>query len=160
MKLNLFIIIIFIIILQSCKKNNEIETIIVENDKSTSIDIFKGLYTVHYINGNEKTITFPVDKDEIKRIKKVYSEREINNMDKIIKIVDTLPLIMPSSTTIYTIKFINGGEQKIQVEDDSRTNPLTNRKFRNIKPFIDEINKLIDSKQTLKNAPESDIIYL
>ena len=156
----LFLIMAFIQLIISCNNNNnKITSIVVENDRSNSIDLLRGIYRVNFINHKQKKFNIKFSAEKIKKLIDVYYDNEIANMRDTIQVVDSTLLIMPVTTTTFIIQFESRREQRIIIQEDSRYTPLNNKKFSKLKEFIEGAQDIIESNTEIKNNPKSDIHY-
>lgn len=146
------------LIFMSCMKN-DIDSITVQYNMSSEINLFKGSYVVHFLNKDDVYYNFAISENEIVEIKKTYNNQNISNYEKELLIVDDKPLIMPSTDIKYIINFSNGGKQIFIIRTDFRKNPLDKEKYQNLKVFIDKINSIIKSKNEIRNAEKSNTLY-
>lgn len=152
-------LIIFLVLI-SCKEQENISSIVIKNDRSNIIDLFEGKYTVYHREGKIYSYSFKIEDYEIEKVKKAYHENGLGQMADTLTVTSSNIIMMPFNTTTYIITYSNGRKQEIIVEEDSTTNPLLLKKYVRIRNFINEINRVIDSKDEIKNAPKSDILYM
>lgn len=142
----------------SCMKK-DIISVIVQYNVSSEINLFKGSYIVHHMNKDDVFYDFPISENEIDEVKETHSNQNISNYEKELLVVDDKPLIMPTSDIKYIINFSNGNKQVFIIRTDFRNNPLDEEKYRNLKVFIDQINSIIKSKEEIKKAEKSNVLY-
>lgn len=153
---------IFIIplLFTSCVKK-DISSIIIQNDQSSELNLFKGKYLVHFMEKEDANLKFSISEDEIIVIKKTYHNLNINNYEKELLITDnSQQIIMPSSYTIYNINFSDGSNQIFKINTDLKKNPLERRQYKQLYKFINKINDIIKTKKEIYNAPKSDLRYM
>ena len=144
----------------SCVKK-EISSIIIQNDQSSELNLFKGKFVVHFMEKEDANYKFSISEDEIIVIKKTYDNLNINNYDKELLITDnSQQIIMPSSYTIYNINFSDGSNQIFKVNTGLKKNPLKRLEYKQLYKFIDQINDIIKSKKEIYNSPKSDLRYM
>lgn len=159
-KLIKFKYLIIFAVLISCKEEGTINSIVIKNDRSSVIDLFEGRYTVYHREGKISSNRFKIEDCEVEKIKKAYYENGMGQMRDTLTVTSSDIIMMPFNTTTYTITYSDGRKQEITVEEDSKTNPLHLKKYIKIRNFINQINQVIDSKNEIKNAPKSDILYM
>ncbi len=155
-----FKFLIIIAVLISCKEEGTINSVVIKNDRSSVIDLFEGEYKVYHREGKISSYRFNIEDYEIEKVKKAYHANGLGQMSDTLTITSSAIIMMPFNTTTYIITYSDGRKQEIILEEDSRTNPLLLKKYVRIRNFIDEINRLIDSKDEIMNAPKSDILYM
>lgn len=152
------IIFILSLIFMSCVRN-DVDSIVVQYDNSSEINLFKGSYVVHFMDKDDSYYNFSISENEITEVKRTYNNQDISNYEKELLIVDDKPLIMPTSDTKYIVSLSNGNEQTFIIRTDYRNNPLNTEKYKNLKVFIEKIDDIIKSKKEIKNAEKSNILY-
>ncbi|HEX8576376.1 MAG TPA: hypothetical protein VF677_08790 [Flavobacterium sp.] len=156
MKINIIIIALLFI---SCTKKN-INSIVIQNDRSSEINLFEGEYIIHFMSKEDSKYKFPIDREEILEIKNTYERENIFDYGKELIAVEEELFSVPLSDTKYIIHFEDGTKQVIIVRTDFVKNPLDMKKYRRLKKFIDKINDIIKSKKEIQNAPRSDVFYM
>ncbi|MVX34621.1 hypothetical protein [Myroides sp. LoEW2-1] len=146
------------LIFMSCVRNG-IDSIVVQYNNSSEINLFKGLYIVQFMDKEDFCYNFSISENEIIEVKRIYDNQNISNYEKELLIVDDKPLIMPTSDTKYVVSLSNGNKQTFIVRTDYRNNPLDTEKYKNLKVFIEKINDIIKSKKEIKDAEKSNILY-
>lgn len=142
----------------SCMKK-DITSVIVQYNMSSEINLFKGSYVVHFLDKDDAYYNFPISENEIYEVKQTYNNQNISKYDNELLIVDDEPLIMPSTDIKYIINFSDGNKQTFIIRTDFRKNPLDNKKYKDLKVFIEKTNNIIKSKEEIKNAKKSNILY-
>lgn len=155
-----FKFLIIIAVLISCKEEVTVNSVVIKNDRSSIINLFEGEYTVYHREGKISSYRFKIEDNEIEKIKKAYYENGLNQIGDTLTITSSAIVMMPFNTTTYIITYSNGRKQEIVLEQDYKTNPLLLKKHQRIRNFINEINLVINSKEDIKNVPQSDIIYM
>jgi hypothetical protein len=153
---------IFIIpfLLISCVKK-DITSIVIKDDQSSEINLFKGQYIVRFMNKKDANYNFSITNDEIIDIKKTYDNQNIGNYASELLITDNNePIIMPVSFMIYIINFSDGSKQIFRINADLKKNPLEIEEYRELNFFIEKINSIIKSKKEIQNALKSDYKYM
>lgn len=152
---------IFIIpfIILSCNKK-EITSVVINNDGSSEIDLFNGEYIVYYMDKEDTKINFTVKEAEILQVKKSYVSENIGKYGEEILVVDDAPIMMPAYDTQYIITFEDGSKQTIIIRTDFRKNPIDAEKYKNLKVFIEKIDKMISSKKEIQEAPKSNVFSI
>lgn len=107
----------------SCVRN-DVDSIVVQYDNSSEINLFKGSYVVHFMDKDDSYYNFSISENEITEVKRTYNNQDISNYEKELLIVDDKPLIMPTSDTKYIVSLSNGNEQTFIIRTDYRNNPL------------------------------------
>jgi len=138
----------------------DISSILIEYNKSSDINLFEGKYTVHFMEKQDSIYSFPISEEEIIDVKKTYEEENVKNYDKKILVTDDKPLIMPATDIKYIVNFTDGSNKIFTIRTDFRKNPLDVEKYKNLKKFIEKINKVIKSKKEVQKASKSDFLYL
>jgi hypothetical protein len=148
------------LLFMSCIKK-DITSIIIQDDQSSEVNLFKGEYTVHFMNKKDANYKFYITEDEITEIKDTYDDQNIKNYENEFLITnDDEPIMMPASDMKYIISFSDDSKQTFTVKTDFIKNPLDKEKYKNLKIFIEKINKIIKSKKEIKNALKSDAKYM
>lgn len=155
-----FNFLVLLAVLLSCREESTITSIVIKNDRSNTIDLFAGRYTVHHMDGKDIHYDFAIDSSEKEKIKQSYFKDDIKSMQDTLIVRDSRILIMPSSKTLYIISFSNGRQQEIFIEEDSKTDPLNLKKYKRLRNFINQTKSVIDGKYEIRNAPKSDIVYM
>lgn len=153
----LIFIIPFIFI--SCNEN-DITSIVIKNDRLSEINLFNGEYIVHFMDKEDSKFKFIVKEAEILQIKKSYVSENILSYGKEILVMDNAPLIMPAYDTEYIINFEDGSKQTILIRTDFRKNPLNSKEYKKLKVFIEKIDKIINSKKEIQDAPKSNVFSI
>ncbi|HEX8574969.1 MAG TPA: hypothetical protein VF677_01610 [Flavobacterium sp.] len=156
MKINIMIIALIFI---SCTKKN-INSIVIQNDRSSEINLFEGEYVIHFMSKEDSKYKFPIEREEILEIKNTYERENIFDYGKELIVEEEEVFSMPLSDAKYIIHFEDGTKQIIIVRTDFVKNPLNMKKYRQLKKFIDKINDIIKSKKEIQSAPKSDVFYL
>ncbi|CAM3825648.1 Lipoprotein [Flavobacterium branchiophilum] len=152
----LIFVLLFLFI--SCSKK-EINYVLIQNDKSSEINLFKGIYKVHFMDKQDGIYNFSIKKQELFNIKETYNNENIIKYGKEFLVIDEKTKVMPSFDVKYVIGFTSGDEQVITIRSDFRQNPLDNEKYKNLKVFIDKINNIIKSKEEINKAEKSNALY-
>ena len=147
------------LILISCSKN-DIKSIVININQSEQIDLFKGEYTVRFMQKKDLKVIFKISKIEINEIKETYKKENIKNYKSQILVVNDKPIIMPATDIKYTIDFTNGSKQVFTIRTDNVEDPLNFEKFKALKVFIYKINYILKQKKEIQNLPKSDYLYL
>lgn len=137
----------------------DIVSVTVKYNMSSEIYLFKGSYVVHFMDKDDIYYNFPISESQIQDIKATYYNQNIFDYENKLLIVNNELLMMPASDIKYIIEFSNGYKQEFIIRTDYRNNPLNNKKYKKLKVFIEKINKIIDSKQEIKNAEKSNVLY-
>ena len=75
------------LILISCSKN-DIKSIVININQSEQIDLFKGEYTVRFMQKKDLKVIFKISKIEINEIKETYKKENIKNYKSQILVVN------------------------------------------------------------------------
>lgn len=156
MKKLIFMIPLFFV---SCVEK-DISSILIQNNKSSDINLFEGEYAVHFMEKQDSIFSFPISDEEISEVKKTYEKQNIKNYEKETLVTDDKPLIMPATDIKYIINFTDGSKQIFIIRTDFRKNPLDVEKYENLKKFIEKIDKTIKSKKEIQNTSKSDFLHL
>lgn len=143
----------------SCTQK-ELVSVEVKNARSSTVALFEGKYTVHFMNKSDLEVDFPITADEIRRVKRAYAKQNIESLESDLLIYVNEPLIMPAYDEIYTLKFSDSTQQVFTIRTDYRANPLDKEKYRQLKIFLETIDNIINSKDEIKNAVKSDVWYI
>jgi hypothetical protein len=160
--------IIFLFCLVACsvetKKDRNVE-IIINYAQSYKYDLKTGIYTIFYIDKSETSIPFNISIEEKKQIADKYYDLGIDKISGINKETGTTYIedecmIMPKLYTLLQCK-VEDKLQKIQIDDACNNFYLSNTATaKRIKQFLKFIDDIIKTKPELKNAPESNFLYL
>ena len=113
------------------------------------------------MNKKDVKYNFLIPEDEIIEIKETYDNQNIKNYGNELLITNNNePIIIPVSYMIYIISFSDGSKQIFKINTELKKNPLDKEKYKNLKIFIEKINKVIESKKEIKNALKSDFKYI
>lgn len=154
------LILLLPLIFLSCNKK-EIVAITIENNRSNKIELFTGKYTVHFMDKDDIEYNFNINENEIAKIKEVYDKENIVSYENELLIIDDKkPLIMPFTELKYSIDFSNGSKQVFTIRTDFTNNPLYLEKYKKLKIFTETINNIVKSKNEIKNAENSNFLYL
>lgn len=138
----------------------EISSILIQNNKSSDINLFEGKYALHFMEKEDSIFSFPISDEEISEVKKTYEKQNIKSYEKETLVTDDKPLIMPATDIKYIINFTDGSKQIFTIRTDFRKNPLDVEKHENLKKFIEKIDKTIKSKEETQNISKSDFLHL
>lgn len=144
----------------SCIKN-DITSIIVQNDQSTEVNLFNGEYIVRLMNKKDAKYNFLITEKEIAKIRHTYNKYNIRNYENELLITNyDETIIMPVSYITYIINFSDGSKQIFKINMDLKKNPLDKEIYKDLKFFVDNIDKIIKSKKEITNAVKSDYKYM
>ena len=147
------------LIVISCQKKY-VTSIIIKNNTSSEINLFKGEYKVHFMNKEDFTCSFIITPKEIFEIKQVIQNEGVFSYPKVKTIVDEDSKIMPVTTIKYIVNFSDGSNRTIDLISDFRNNPIENIKDKKLKKVLKIINKTVESKNEIQSAPKTDYFYL
>ena len=162
-RLPLFLIVIFL----GCSSNNKDKNveIIIEDAQSYKYDLKKEVYTIFYTNKVPTEIKFDLSKEEKDKIAEKYYDLRINKISgndkrsKSIYIEDDC-MTMPKLFTKIHLRTKNN-LQEIKIDEGCNNFKLSNfNKAKRIKEFIQFVKQIVKSKPQIKNAAESNIIYM
>jgi hypothetical protein len=143
--------------------------IVIEDAQSYKYDLTKEVFTIFFMAKTPVNIYFHLTDDERNRIIDKYYELGINQMVGKNKITGNIYIEdncmdMPKLTTILKVK----SKERLQVieidtgcDDFYQPFYLSNYNVaKRIKDFLQFALSIIQSKPSLKNSPQSDIIYM
>ena len=147
-------------------KNLEIQ---IEDAQSYKYDLSKGIFTIFFMGKTPLKINFQLTNDEKNKIIDKYYELGINQIAGKNEIAGNIYiedncLDMPKLTTILKVKS-KGRLQMIEIDTscDDFYQPfyLSNYNVpKRLKDFLQFIFTILQSKPSIKNSPQSDIMYM
>lgn len=143
----------------SCSQK-ELVSVEVKRSRASTVALFDGKYSVHFMNRPDLLVDFPISGEEIRRVKNAYIKQDIAVFGEDLLINPGEPIIMPAQHKEYILQFSDGTQQSFTIKFDYRTNPLDKEKYRQLKIFLETIDNIIESKQEIKNAERSDVWHI
>ena len=139
--------------------------VVIKNGLSDKVDLMKGVYTVFFIGKPPVEVKFELTSAEKAQIINkyyflaLYELKEVNAHWGTIYIEDEC-MTMPKIYTYLTVEG-DGITQQIQIDEscDDYSRGKSDRAQR-VKTFLEFVNGIIKVKPGMKDAPESDIIYM
>lgn len=139
--------------------------LVIEYAQSSKVDVTKGVYTVFFVDRPPLNIKFLLSASERKQIIDKYYSLSIDELNDIDEMTGTVYIedkcmIMPKTYTYVTVRR-DSTIQKIQIyeECDDYSFNMSN-KAKRVKAFLQYVDKIIQSKSEVKNAPRSNIMYI
>ena len=162
-RLPFFLVLIFL----GCTSNNKDKNleIIIEDAQSYKYDLKGEVYTIFYTDKGFSEIKFDLSKEEENKIAEEYYDLRINKIagdDKRFEniYIEDDCMTMPKLFTKIHVKTKNK-LQEIKIDESCNNFKLSNyNEAERIKKFIRFVKQIVKSKPQIKNAPESNIMYM
>ena len=139
--------------------------LVIEYALSNKVDLTQGIYTVFFMDKKPLEVKFKLSTAEKAQIIDKYYSLSIDKLNEVDETTGTVYIedecmIMPKFYTYLTVKR-NGVTQRIQIDegcDEHRADKSDSAE--RVKQFLRYVDKIIQAKPEVKNAPHSDIIYI
>jgi hypothetical protein len=140
-------------------------SIVIDDAQSSKCDLANGIYTVYFIDRPDTAIKFPLSPNETAKIVDKYFALEIDNIKGVDKELGRIAIEdncmnMPKLYTILHVKS-KTRSQDIQIDEGCDNFSFLNAKrAKSVKEFLDFIWTILKSKSEIKNAPQSNVMYM
>jgi len=151
---------VLLLVLSCCsiKKKDNIG-LIVEVASSYKYNFIDETYTIFHLSKSPQIIKFKLTAEEKKEISEKYYELGLDELPQNLEVKDNCDIMPKLFTSISIIK--KDKLRTIKIDrgcDDFKF--YNKKKALKIKEFLDFLLNILNSRNEIKNAPKSDIIYI